>query len=57
MPTPRVTWSLLALFDCWYFQLSSTVIPSVGGGGKGSPSSQEIYIPLVENAIKNTKGP
>ena len=38
-PTPRVAWSLAALFDCWYFQLSSTLTPSAGGGGKGSPSS------------------
>ena len=30
-----------ALFDCWYFQLSSTLTPSAGGGGKGSPSSPE----------------
>ena len=37
-PTPRVTWSLVALFDCWYFQLFSTLTPSAGGGGKGSPS-------------------
>ena len=27
------------MFDCWYFQLSSTLTPSTGGGGKGSPSS------------------
>ena len=38
-PTQRVSWSLVALFDCWYFQLSSTLTPSAGGGGKGSPSS------------------
>ena len=23
------------MFDCWYFQLSSTLTPSAGGGGKG----------------------
>ena len=40
-PTPRVTWSLVALFDCWYFQLSSTLTPTTGSGGKGSPSSRE----------------
>ena len=38
-PTPRVAWSLVALFDCWYFQLSSTLTPSTGDRGKGSPSS------------------
>ena len=35
-PAPRVAWSLVA---CRYFQLSSTLIPSAGGSGKGSPSS------------------
>ena len=40
-PTTRVAWSLVALFDYWYFQLSSTLTPSAGSGGKGSPSNQE----------------
>jgi len=34
--TLRIAWSLVALTDCWYSQLSNT---SAGGGGKGSPSS------------------
>ena len=29
----------VALFDCRSFQLSSTLTPSAGSGGKGSPSS------------------
>jgi len=29
----------VALNECWYSQLSSTLTPSAGGGGKGSPSS------------------
>jgi len=29
----------MKLTDCWYSQLSSTLTPSAGGGGKGSPSS------------------
>jgi len=31
--TLRVTWSQVALFDCWYYQLSKTITPSVGGDG------------------------
>ena len=38
-PAPRVTLILAALSECWFFQLSSTLTVSAGGGGKGSPSS------------------
>ena len=58
-PTPRVAWNLAALFNCWYFQLSSTLTPNAGGGGKGSPSSpgekklceKGIYLVIVQGEI------
>ena len=38
----RNLYNLVTLFDCWYFQLSSTVTPSAGHGGKGSPCSTSL---------------
>jgi len=39
----------VALTECWYSQLSSTLTPSAGGGGKGSPSSpgKTVYTVLT----------
>jgi len=51
-PTPRVAWSQVALTECWYSQLSSTLTPSAGGGGKGSPSSPGNKI--KKNKIKKS---
>ena len=39
----------------WYFQLSSTLTPSAGGGGKGSPSSPGKKVNSVSTLTTDVK--
>ena len=47
-PTPRVAWSLAALTDCWYSQLSSTLQPSVLG-----VVARAVHLALEEHKKKS----
>jgi len=47
-----VTWSQVALTECWYSQLSSTLTPSAGGGGKGNPwKKKRLWTPRIGEGL------